>query len=171
VSAPLWVEIPVIALVVMATGADVRSRRIPNRLTGPALLLGIAVHAVWSGPAGAGGALLGALLAGAILFPGWLLGTMGAGDVKLMAAVGAWLGHPGGLIAAVAALIAGGVFALIAAARHGVLFQSLRHVAAWVGWMLSLGRGLRPALATSGIRFPFAPAILAATVFVLWQRG
>jgi prepilin peptidase CpaA len=170
VSAPLWVAIPVIALVITATGADVRSRRIPNRLTGTALLLGIAVHLAWTGPAGAGHALLGALVAGAVLFPGWLLGTMGAGDVKLIAAVGAWLGYPGGLVAAVASLLAGGVFALIAAARHGVLLQSLRRTAALAGGLLS-GRGITPALATSGVRFPFAPAVLVATMFVLWRQG
>src|SRR4029453_8844005 len=150
---------------------DVRTRTIPNRLTGPALLIGVAVHFALGGPPGAVDALFGALAAGALLFPGWLLKFMGAGDVKLMAAVGAWLGHPGGLIAAVVALIAGGVLALVVAIERRVLKQALLNCAAIVTWMLSRGRGMRPTLATSGVRFPFAPAVLAGVVFVLLRQA
>ena len=167
---PLWVAIPVITLVVLATRADVRSRTIPNRLTGPALLLGVAVRFALGGAPGAVDALFGALLAGGLLFPGWLARFMGAGDVKLMAAVGAWLGHPGGLIAAVVALIAGGVIALVVAIRYGVLLQALRNCAALVTG-LSRGPGRRPTPVTSGVRFPFAPAVLAGVVFVLLRQA
>src|SRR5438445_9364994 len=125
-NAPLWVAVPVFIVVALATQADVRTRRIPNRLTGPALLLGIAVHAALQGPAGAGNALLGAVVAGGLLLPGWFSGFMGAGDVKLMAAVGAWLGYPQGMWAALFALIAGGVMALVVAARRGVLVAAIR---------------------------------------------
>jgi prepilin peptidase CpaA len=172
VHAPLWVAVPVIVLVALATRADVQSRTIPNLLTGPALLLGILVHLGLGGMSGAGNAMLGAVVAGAILLPGWLMGFTGAGDVKLMAAVGAWLGHPEGFIAAVATLIAGGLIAVVVAARRGILKQALRNTMA-LGLALLTGKGRSPASrpTTAGVHFPFAPAVLAGALFALLSRG
>jgi len=172
VHAPPWVALPVIVLVALAARADVQSRKIPNVLTGPAFLLGLLVHLVLGGATGAGNALLGAAVAGAILLPGWLMGFTGAGDVKLMAAVGAWLGYPGGLVAAVAALVAGGLLAVFVAARRGVLKQALRStLAVGLALLARRGRGAAPMPASTGVRFPFAPAILAGALFALLKRG
>lgn len=170
--APLWVAVPVIVLVALATRADVQSRRIPNRLTGPALLLGVAAHLGLGGLPGAGNALLGAVVAGAILFPGWMMGFTGAGDVKLMAAVGAWLGHPDGFIAAVGALVAGGLIAIAVAIRRGILWQALRNAAGLVLALLprKWGGSAAPPV-TAGVRFPFAPAVLAGAIFALLRGG
>ena len=170
--APLWVAIPVIVLVALATRADVQTRKIPNLLTGPAFLLGILVHLILNGTVGAGNALLGAVMAGAILLPGWLMRFTGAGDVKLMAAVGAWLGYPGGLAAAVAALIAGGVIAVFVAARRGMLKQALRNaLVVGLGLLARKGGVAVPMPVTTGVRFPFAPAILAGAIFALLKSG
>lgn len=166
--APLWVAVPVIVLVAMATRADVRTRKIPNLLTGPAFVLGILVHLFLHGTAGAGNALLGAVVAGAILLPGWLMGYTGAGDVKLMAAVGAWLGYPGGLAAALATLIAGGVIAVFVAARRGMLKRALRNTLVVGLALLARKAGAAaPEPVTTGVRFPFAPAILVGAIFAL----
>jgi prepilin peptidase CpaA len=172
VHAPLWVAVPVIVLVAMATRADVQSRKIPNVLTGPAFLLGILAHLVLAGRVGAGNALLGAVVAGAILLPGWLMGYTGAGDVKLMAAVGAWLGYPDGLAAAIATLIAGGVIAVVVAVRRGMMKKALRNTLG-VGLALLARKGgaAAPEPVTTGIRFPFAPAILVGVLFALLRRG
>jgi len=170
-NAPLWASIPVIVLVLLATRADVRTRKIPNLLTASALLLGVAVHAALEGPAGAGNALVGALVAGGLLFPGWLLRCTGAGDVKLMAAVGAWLGHPQSLLAALVSLIAGGVIALVIALRRGMLAQSVRNAFTLGAWLLSGHPGpKRPVALASGTRFPFAPAILVGVIFTLMAK-
>lgn len=170
--APLWVAVPVIVLVALATRADVQSRKIPNLLTGPALLLGVLVHLGLGGTTGAGNALLGAVVAGAILLPGWLMRFMGAGDVKLMAAVGAWLGYPDGMVAAVAALIAGGLIAVVVAVRRGILKQALRDtMALGLAWLARKGSDSTTRPATAGVRFPFAPAVLAGAIFALLSRG
>ena len=86
---PLWAAIPVLLLVTTAARTDVLTRKIPNTLTFPALLLALVTHLVLGGRDGLLSALAGMTVAGVALIPGWLMRWMGAGDVKLMAAVGA----------------------------------------------------------------------------------
>jgi prepilin peptidase CpaA len=170
-NAPLWVALPVIALVTLAARADVRTRRIPNQLTFPALVLGLAAHAALAGPQGLLASLAGAALAGGVLLPGWLCKWMGAGDVKLMAAVGAWLAWPHAAIALLASFVAGGVIASLMAVRRGLLLQALRNAALIGAWTVSsLGRTAVPAPITTGVRFPFALAVLAGSTFALWAK-
>ena len=167
---PLLVAVPAIVVAAVATGADVRARRIPNALTFPALLAGIALHAATGGFAGAGNAALGALVAGGILMPGWLMGWMAAGDVKLCAAVGAFLGYPLALMMVLLSLMAGGVLSLAVAVRHRVLGQSLWGAAMLGAWAASRSAGSPPPPVTSGIRFPFAVAVLAGVACSLCLR-
>lgn len=110
---------------------DLLTRRIPNWLTFPAILLGLGAQ-LWSGGGSALlGGFLGMLLGFALFFPIYALGQMGAGDVKLQMAMGAWLGWWLGLHVAVGAVLVGGVFALfevlfrgrfLAVARNGYSF-------------------------------------------------
>ncbi len=80
------------ATVLVAAIYDLRYRRIPNWLTLSALLFGVALNASQFGWSGLATALRGAGLALLIYFPMYALRGMGAGDVKLMAAVGATVG-------------------------------------------------------------------------------
>ena len=165
---PFWEWIPVVLVTAGATWTDLKTRRVPNALTFPALLAGIAVHAVMQGRTGALSAVLGMLVAGALFLPGWLMGWKGAGDVKLMAAVGAWVGFPQAVIAALVSFIAGGVIALIEAARRKVLTRSVFNAGVMGAWVLSRGSGGPPV--TSGERFPFALAVLAGAVTAMvWK--
>jgi prepilin peptidase CpaA len=118
------------ALLVAACVTDVRARRIPNALV--AAVLGLAVArlagAAWLGALGAdasfaagpGAAALGAATGLAVLLPFHALGMMGAGDVKLLAAAGAWLGPVGVLHAGVYTAFAG-VLLVVVAITRGVL--------------------------------------------------
>lgn len=166
----VWAAAAVVAITVIATDSDFRSRRIPNLLTFAGLLLALAFHAIGSGVHGLTQAALGALIAGGVLLPGWLMGWMGAGDVKLMAAVGAWLAWPVSLTATLASLIAGGVFALFVAARHRALGRALRGAAHMGFWAAMLPGRKGPPPAASDLRFPFAAAIMAGSVMSLWVR-
>src|SRR5207248_19483 len=90
---------PVAITVVLTASAvaavtDVWKFKVYNALTLPLVLSGLLYHAVVGGWAGLLGSLLGCLFGFAILFAFFLMGGMGAGDVKLMAAIGAWLGVP-----------------------------------------------------------------------------
>jgi prepilin peptidase CpaA len=82
-----------IALAVVAGWIDWRSRRLPNWLTVPAFAIGISANAIIFGWAGLKDALLGALIPMGILLPVVLLHGLGAGDWKLMAALGAIVGR------------------------------------------------------------------------------
>jgi len=82
-----------VACALTAACWDLRFNRIPNWLTCPALLLGLALNAS-HGWLGLRSALLGMLAGGGIFLAVWLAKGMGGGDVKLMAALGALAGWP-----------------------------------------------------------------------------
>src|SRR5580765_7526137 len=98
---------------------DFRSRRIPNVLTFGASAAAVVFFGVTNGWAGSLGSLEGWALGCALFLPWFLLGGMGAGDVKLLAALGAWVGPWLAVWIALYAGIAGGVFALIVSLYRG----------------------------------------------------
>jgi prepilin peptidase CpaA len=164
------VAVPVVVLTVVATLLDLRSRTIPNLLTGPALLLGLAAHLLAGGPVAGWHALLGCLLAGGLLLPGWMMGWMGAGDVKLMAAIGAWMGTvEGSLFAVLFSLIAGGFVAIAVAARKGILLRTMKNAALLLPKAAAGVATSGPPPSTSGVYVPKAIAFLAGSLFALWR--
>src|SRR6185437_14183974 len=82
----------VVAFTLCAAAIDVRTRKIPNWLTVPFCVAGIAFNLIWRQWAGLQDSLLGFAAGFAIMFVLLLIGGGGAGDLKLMAALGAWLG-------------------------------------------------------------------------------
>jgi prepilin peptidase CpaA len=162
---PAWAAVAVVVVACAAVVFDVRSRRIPNALTGPAWLLALVAWGIAAGGGGVLRALGGTAIAAAILLPGWLRGWMGAGDVKLMMALGAWLAWPAALLGTLASLIAGGVIAVLVALRHRALGRAVRGAAA-----LATAPAGATGPAHSGLRFPFATAIFAGSFLALWVR-
>lgn len=109
-----WTMLFLLAVIVLpAAWIDFRQRRIPNELCLAGILLGVMYHLLTAGLSGAGFSLLSFLLAFAAGFPLWLLGWMGAGDVKLVAAVGAIVGMKLLLPVLAGVAIAGGAVALV----------------------------------------------------------
>ncbi len=92
---------------------DLRRHRIPNALVLVGLVAALVLQTLAGGWQGLGAGLLGAATGLLCFMPFYMLRGMGAGDVKLLAAVGAFLGAQGALFAALAALIAGGVGAIL----------------------------------------------------------
>src|SRR5262249_49681106 len=85
-------EIIAIGIVLVACATDLPSRRIPNVLTFGSAAAGMVFALATSGMAGLGMSVAGWLIGCALFLPLFLLRGMGAGDVKLLAALGAWLG-------------------------------------------------------------------------------
>src|SRR5262245_52293448 len=93
----LTLPLPVVVITVasvVAAAIDLWKFKVHNLLTLPLLLSGLVYHGLVGGTAGLTGSVLGMLFGFGSLFLFYVMGGMGGGDVKLMAAVGAWLGMP-----------------------------------------------------------------------------
>lgn len=97
-------------VLLIAAVNDLRFQKIPNLLTYPAMIAALAYHGVNGGFEGFLFSAKGLGLGMAILFPPYLMGGMGAGDAKLMGAVGAILGPKGVFIAFLFTSIVGGIY-------------------------------------------------------------
>lgn len=120
--------IPLVITLWIAWG-DVRTRRIPNYLTLGTAVAGLAYNFMGHGLPGLADGILGMLLGFAFLILPYLWGGMGAGDVKALAALGAWLGPRLTVYLFCYMGIAGGVIALGYLAWQGCLWQKIQQ-----GW-------------------------------------
>jgi prepilin peptidase CpaA len=146
---------------------DVRSHRIPNWLVLAGLLIGVGFHTFVSSGWGLSHALKGAAVGFGLFLPLYVLRVMGAGDVKLMSMVGAFLGPASALGAVLTTLLAGGVLAIGAALWKGALprlFANIRvmlsHAA--VRAVSGAGAGIEAAPTSAGT-LPYAVAIAGGT--------
>lgn len=147
----------------IASFYDLRERRIPNRLTAPALVAAVAAHTCVANWKGLTDSIAAALIAGFIFFLFHLAGGMGAGDVKLITASAAFIGIPNLGTLLIATGIAGGLFAVIVGLYRGMLRQTFANACAIVAHHGSRGLAPHPEINLAsgrGIRLPFAVPIL-----------
>lgn len=160
------------ALVAFAAAViDVRTTRIPNGLTYPAIITGLALALALNGWDG----LLDGLLGLAVGFvPALLLfvgGGIGGGDVKLLAAMGAIFGYPVIMDVLFYSIIAGVVYGLVVIVWHGRVLETLRGF----GVMLRsvLYPGVESSVPVTDLRIPFAVAValgVGSTFLLPWIR-
>jgi len=157
-------------LLVLACTSDWRTRRIPNLLTGSAAIAAVLFHLATAGWTAAGWSVVG-LCAGALLFlPMFALRGMGAGDVKLLAAVGAWVGPGQVVLVALATSLVGGVMAVAVALAFGYLRQALTNIYLLLAHWRVMGVAPLPAVTlerASGPRLAYAFPIALGTVVTL----
>lgn len=117
-----------IPLAIIITYYDVRYRRIPNAFVLATLASGLAINSIFGGLTGLYGSLAGCALAFTLMFMLHLFGAMGAGDVKLFAAIGAVTGAPLVLQTFVVVIITGGLLAVVSIVRAGVVINTMQRV-------------------------------------------
>lgn len=129
--------IPLVLAVWMAWG-DVKTRRIPNYLTLGAALAGLGFQAGLHGWSGLGSGVLGMALGFAFLIAFYVMGGMGAGDVKALAALGAWLGPGRTFELFIYMALFGGLLSIVMLWRRKQLWSSLKQGGSSLkNWFLS----------------------------------
>jgi prepilin peptidase CpaA len=164
-------HLAVLTVALAACVTDLRSRRIPNVLTFGAAAAGIVFHAAVPGGESVTSAVLGWLVGIAVFFVPFALGGLGGGDVKLLGALGAWLGPAGIIWAALYAGVAGGVMAIVTAIASGYSRKALSNIYLLLAhWRVAGVRALpQLTLETSdGPRLAYAIPIFAGTVVAIW---
>lgn len=182
--AGLLALLPMALLLLAVVREDVRRQRIPNRLVywgaGLGVLLntfmpeGLGFMSQLPGGLGFVNAVAGLAIGLAALLPMYLLRAMGAGDVKLMAMVGAFLGPDDVLGAVLCSFLAGGVLSLVYAWKIGALRRTLQNIRFIVySSAVKIAGGSVPTLEdapeTAG-KFPYAAAIAVGTLgYLAWK--
>jgi prepilin peptidase CpaA len=169
-------DIPTAAVVVVgftAVVCDVRTRRIPNVLTFGASAAALLYATVTGGVSGLAMASGGWVLGAALFFPIFALGGMGAGDLKLMAALGAWLGPADTIPLAIFASIAGGVLALVVSLATGYSRQAFTNLRLMLMHWRVTGLQPVPGLMLTDTRSPrlaYAIPITIGALCTLWRH-
>ncbi|HZX25431.1 MAG TPA: prepilin peptidase [Telluria sp.] len=139
----LWSELMLVLLLLSAAARDLLEQRIPNSYLGAGLACAAILRLAGGGVGSLAWGATGALLGLAMLLPFYFFRGMGAGDVKLMAVVGAYIGPALVWRACFASVLAGGIAALVLLLRYG----------------------------DRKLRMAYAPAIAAGTLGVLIVRS
>jgi prepilin peptidase CpaA len=169
-----FIWILTLALTILAALLDWRSRRIPNWLTVPGLLSGVVVHALIAGWHGTLFALEGASLALILLLPLVALRALGAGDWKLMGAVGAFVGPVMFLFVLLGSILASGLMAIVQVYRTGRVMDTLKNMVTLVRGFFTFGLRKNPQISLDNprlLKLPFGVAVAAATLVCFYAAN
>ena len=167
---------PALASVVALIGAafDLKTRRIPNFITGPSLFAGLLLHLSLDGWHGLFVSFAGALVCGIVFLIFYLAGGMGAGDVKLIAAVGGVAGLSNSASLLILTSLAGGVMGIALALTRGQLRSTLFNVGTLATHHTHQGLTPHPEINVrnaSTLRLPYGLAIAAGSCITLYLQG
>lgn len=161
------------AIVTAAALVDFRSRKIPNWLTFPAMAVGMAWNLGSFGGAGLLFSVKGAGVGIALLLIPYMMRAMGAGDVKLMGAVGAFLGAEGVFQACIISLIFGGIYAVILVIIKGNFALFLKRYWFMLRNLLMYRQFqyIQPSPGEFPLKLCFGLAIAVGTIFTIFRPG
>ena len=157
-----------VAVGVCAAISDVKERRIPNRLTYPATVTGFVLQAVLHGWKGLLLSAGGGLLFGGLFLLFYLVRAMGAGDVKLAAALGSIVGFSGTVPVMFATALAGGALAVWFMVLSGRVVETLRNTLQVMGFHVRHGLQVHEVVNLGNpkaVRMPYGLAFAVGTVY------
>jgi prepilin peptidase CpaA len=164
-SITLW---PIILALGIACFTDIRSRRIPNALVLPFAVSGLVINGMLQGLTGLGRGLEGLGLAAVVCGVFCYLRGMGMGDLKLCAAIGAWIGPQQMAFALVMTFIAGALIGIVWALCTGTLSKSLDSTGNLLSGFAKNGIKPHDTIVLDNpetLKIPYAPAIAFGTLF------
>jgi prepilin peptidase CpaA len=166
---PAALQIALVMLVSAAAWTDLRTRHIPNWITVSGAAAGFSLHIVYGGVSGAMQSLAGAGLGLAIFLGLYATGGMGAGDVKLFGAVGAFAGPQSLILIFVLTGLLGGIAGIGLALYRGRLQQTLERTRElFIGMGRMRWEQLRAATeAPNALRLPYGAVIAGGTLLSL----
>ena len=156
------------AVAVSAAVSDAKQGRIPNRLTYPAMLAGLGLQGALHGWRGLLLSAGGGLLFGGLFMLFYLVRAMGAGDVKLAAALGCIIGPAGSWQVMFATAVAGGALAIIVMVVSGRIVETLRNTLWVVAFHAQHGLQTHPVVNLDNpgsVRMPYGLAFAAGTLY------
>lgn len=161
-----------VILSVVAGWTDFRSSRIPNWLTVPGLVAGVALNTLFGGWTGLKASLLGACLGLLLLLPLVIVRSLGAGGWKLAGAVGAFVGPGVMLKLLIASVCVAGVMSLALVIYKGRLRETLRNLGRWVA-SLSGFHMPGPEVSRESLKIPYGVALALTVVLygIAWSLG
>jgi len=168
-----WTSIAAMVTAAVACATDVIWRRIPYAATFGAAGLAVVAALVLRGWAGAGAALAGLGVGLLVFLPLFALRGLGGGDVKLMAAIGAWVGPVSIIWVALYAALLGGPLALVVAMMNGYGRTAFRNVWSMLTFWRVAGLQPHPTVrldVPQGPRVPYALPIAAGLMVRLWLQ-
>lgn len=160
VATRLILAAPVLTFVTLLAITDCRTHRIPNRLTATAAIAALLINVDIAGVGGALHSGMGLVVGLALFLPFFLIGKFGAGDVKGLAAVGAFVGPYGVFLAACWTLIAGMIGGLALLVALGGWPAVLSMFGRWMGRKNAVDA---PSGDPARLRFPYGFAIAFGT--------
>jgi prepilin peptidase CpaA len=167
------VQYAALAVAIVGCVCDLRSRRIPNVLTFGAAAAAFAYHLATGGVGALGQSALGWLAGLMVFIVPFALQGLGGGDVKLVAALGAWVGPADAIWLAMYTAIAGGVMAIAVSIAHGYLRNAFRNVMLLLCHWRVAGLTALPEITlerSSAPKLAYAVPILVGMVTTLWLR-
>lgn len=165
----MWINLALIVILLICVATDVRHRKIYNKVIFPGLGIAFAVHLISNGFASLLDSFIGFAVGLGILLIPYLMGGIGAGDVKLLAVVGAWKGMGFVLQASLYMALTGALFAICILLFHKGAYVRLKAMAYSIyGLRYGIWIPMLPNDGTMKVTFPYGVAIAIGTLTALY---
>jgi prepilin peptidase CpaA len=161
----IWIDLILITVLLICLITDLKSRKIYNKVLFPTLVIAFLVNFLVHSWTGVSASLWGFLLGLGILLVPFLLGGIGAGDVKLLAVIGALKGSVFVFTAAIYMALVGGIIALV------IILMKKGRAKGFLYHLIARKNGIQIPYDKSSVTFPYGVAIVSGALFTLYTKS